>query len=609
MNLLKNKNLILLILIFFLSSCWSNKIINKESKNIEINYNTYIVWWLSTKSRVLEWNIIANNLIKKSSWISGIITKLNCKPWEKVNKNTLIAIISPDLSNPNIKSIINNRDSLSLQLENLKWIKISNINNLDTQISTLESSILSTKNWLELAQKNYDLTQKQKLITSSDLDSQIKNLEVQLINLNNQKELLEKTKNEELEKLESSLNNFKNNSYNTIWEIMNYIDEIYWITNENKNKNDSYEIYLSAKDSSIKNKLENDFLKLNYIKYKDLLWEELSDYISEINELIKLSYNWVKKSVTTINFTDIMIDTYYNKLLWYSNWLLNIKSNLDSIINNETTIKYTYDNQIAWLSTNIDTLEWNIDNLKNNKTESALIWIDSNITNLESQINSLKDNINTLSNNLETIKENKEITIKQFDNQILNLQQNINNLNINLSPQNIYSEVNWIINNNYSSINSEITTWAPICEILVEWKWSLKLRIASANKLIDWFIYIVKKDEQELFTGSILSSLPTKDNITQNYIYEKILEKNYNLIVWDKVKVEINYKDNKIEKPLDSWIIEIPLEYVTPKLDWYFVKTKDYNWNITNKKIQIWEINLPNIQIIEWLEYWEEIIK
>lgn len=605
------KNIIILIIISTLTSCWIENETEQTNEDIVIEYDSFIVWWTSLKSRNLQWNILSNNSITKASWIAWNITKLNCEAWKVVYPKTLIATITPDYTNPNIKSLLTSRDSLNLQLQNLKWIKLSTINNLDTQISTLVSSISSTNNGLNLALENYEMLVKQKGLTSSDLGTQLETLEEQLVNLIKQKDLLNKSKKEELEKLNNSLENLKTTSYNTIWDILLYIDELYWVTNENRDKNDKFDNYLWVKDSSLKNKVKTDFRNLNNIDYRTLSWDELSEYQNKLNDLIKLTNSSVKKSIVSVgSLTETDITTHYNTLLWYSNWLLTIKTNLDTIIKNKSTIENTYDGQIAWLSTNIDSLKWNIDNLKNNKTQSALLSLDVNITNLKSQINSLENGVVTLDNNLKSLKENKQITIKQLDNQVLTLTQNIDKLNIGLSPQYIYAWITWKISNSFTYLNTSVWPWVPICGILADWKNTLKMSVSSANKLIDWYIYSVVLNNNIIFTWSILSALPIKDIRTQNYIYEKVLENDFWFIVWDKVNVVIDYPENNTEfNGLSNDIIEVPIEYVIPRLDWYFVKFKDLDWNIKEKNITIWEVSLPNIQVIDWVELWETLIK
>jgi len=604
------KNIIALtFFIFALTSCWSNNIEVWKTKS-NVKYDTFVVWWSSLKSRILEWNILSNNSISKTSSIAWKITKLNCEVWNLVYPKTLIATISPDFTNPNIKWLVTTKNSLDLQLWNLKWIKLSTINNLDTQISTLESTISSSEDQLKLSKQNYDLLFKQKWLTSSDLASQLSTLEDQLTNLTKQKDLLDKSKKDELEKLNISLNNLKITSYNNISDILLYIDKLYWITEENKDKNDNFENYLSAKNTSLKSKITNSFRNLNNIDYKNLDNNELSKYLDKLNLLILDSANWTKESVANTTFSQNNIDWYYKTLLWYSNGLLTIKWNLDTLIQNQNTITNTYDNQITWLITNLDSLKWNINNLKNNKTESVITWIDVNITNLKSQITSLENGIITQKNNLKSLKDNKQISIKQLDNQILNISQNIDKLNISLSSQNIYAWVNWKISKNFTFLNTNVWANSPICQILEKWENTLKLQIPSANKLLDGYKYSIEKNNNIIFTWSNLAQNPTKNTMTQNYIYEKILKDDYWLAIWDKVNVHIDYPKNELENNIiKNNNIEIPIEYVIPRLNWYFVKKQTNSGTIVEKKIKIWEVNLPNIEVKEWLKYWNILIK
>ncbi|MFK7780555.1 MAG: hypothetical protein QM490_05480 [Candidatus Gracilibacteria bacterium] len=608
---LYKKIFVLISLIFILISCGNNEELVTELNNEEIKYETFVVGGKSLKSRTLEGNILSNNSVKKLSSTSGKVTELNCQAGKEVYSKSLIATITPNLTDPNIKGLLTNRNSLDLQLGNLQGIKLSTVNNLDTQISTLVSSIDSSTEQLRLSNENYDMLVRQKGLTSSDLNTQLKTLEEQLINLNKQKDLLKKSKNEELIKLDSSLQNLKVTSYNTILNILGYIDELYGITNANKNKNYSYENYLSAKDSNLKNNIETTFRELNNIDYKILLGEELSEYQNKLSDLSVLAADGVKKSIESVGaLTETNISTYYNTLLGYSNGLLTLKTNLDTILKNNSTISNTYDSQIAALVTNIDSLSGNIDNLKNNKSESTLLGIDVNLTNIKSQINSLKNNLTTLSNNLISLKENKSITIKQLNNQILSLKQNIDGLNINLSPQNIYAGINGIISKNYTSLNTTVGFGTSICEILADGKDSLKLSISSALRLSDGYIYSAEINDNIIFTGSELTLLPSKNSITQNYIYESILNENSSLKVGDKLKILIDYPNIDLDiEILNNEIIEVPIEYVTPRLNGYLIKIKDDKGEVIEKIVKIGEVNFPNIQILEGLKIEDVLIK
>lgn len=58
-----------------------------------------------------------------------------------------------------------------------------------------------------------------------------------------------------------------------ISKIIEACDYILWVSDQNKYKNDSYEIYLWAKNTSFKNTAENSLIKSisNYIKLENSL--------------------------------------------------------------------------------------------------------------------------------------------------------------------------------------------------------------------------------------------------------------------------------------------------------------------------------------------------
>ncbi|MDD3144513.1 MAG: hypothetical protein PHV23_00215 [Candidatus Gracilibacteria bacterium] len=610
-NLKIKKILIFSMFLLILNSCTKQEIKEVTNDINPITYETFVVGGNNLQSKVLEGNILSNNSIKKSSSILGKVSELNCEPGKEVNSETLIATITPDFTDPNIKSLLNTKSSLELQLGNLEGIKLSTINNLDIQISTLNSNISSSNEQLELSKSNYDLLVKQKGLTSSDLSTQIETLVEQEKNLQKQKAILEKSKIEDLSKVESSLENIKTTSYSTIDNILLYINELYGITEEYKNNTINYDTYLSAKDSSIKTNVKTDFFKLYNLDYKTLSGEELSNFENDLNDLIKLANNGIKKSVAVANvFTETSINTYYNTLLGYSNGLLVLKTNLDNALKSNDSITNTYDTQIAGIVTSIDSLNGNIDNFKNNKSESTLLSIDVNLTNMKSQISSLESGINSQENNLKSLSQNKEITTKQLDNQLLSLRQNIDNLVINLSPQNIYAGIDGTISNNYTYLNTNVSPNSPICEIQSNGKNSLKLKVSSANKLSDGYIYSVEKDNNIIFTGSELTLLPQIDTMTQNYSYETILPEEIEFKVGDKLKVLIDYPNKDISNvDLNNEIIEVPIEYVTPRLNGYFIKSQTGSGEIIEKQVKIGEVNLPNIQVLEGLQLGDTLIK
>lgn len=605
-----NKNSLLLITLL-LVSCGSDIESDTDivSSNTELKEETFIVWFWVKNIKKIEWQIISNNTVTEVSSINWNIELLNCENWEEINIWDLIAKITPDKNSQWVKNSITQLSSLNYQLSNTQSIKTTTINNFDTQLSSLISQKDSLYEQLDYLKNNLDSINAQKDLTSTDLTEQINLLNTTLENIKEQKIVLENSKNEDLNKVTSSIKNIKEQIYNSIYSDLLYVDELYWITDENDDKNDLFENYLAAKNSNIKSDIETSFNKLNSISYKNLNNEDLYDYIIDLNELITLSYNWVNNSVESSTLTSTLISTYYSNLLWYSNSLVSLQTSFDSLLKSITSIENSYKSQILNMTNSISSTESNLDNLKNNKWESTLIWIDINISNAKSQISNLENSIITIENNILSLNDDKKIQINNLDNQILTLEQSISSLNINLTPLYIYSKVNWIISNKLVNTWNNIWVNSPICEIIPSNLNNYKLKIYSSEKLTDDINITVFKDNIELFTFTKMNLLPSIDTVTQNYIYERILNWEYgNLGNWDKVDVFIeNMLSDNISDLNDN--IEIPLNYITPKLSWKYVKIKSSSWAIVNTEVITWRVNLPNIEIIWGLEKWQILIK
>lgn len=555
------KKILLFALITLLLSSCNNPNVEEEkveyTKN-ELEKKEFIVWtWIKTIKN-LEWVILSNSEILVTSSLAWNITYLNCENWDTVNKWDLIAKISPDYNSASYKNLVSQKSNLIEQLANLKNIKNTTLNNFSIQISNLNSQKLSLEDQLSSLKKNYDIASSQKWITWDDLQGK------------------------NIEKIESSISNLKDQIYNNIWSYLLYIDELYWVTNENDDKNDSFENYLAAKDTWLKSQVENLFKTINKVDYKNLSNSELVVYLDDFNNLLVNAYKWVNKSVASTSLTTSSINSYYTSLLSYSNTILSLKSSLSSLIKDLEITKNTYENQV--------------------------LSIDSSISTIDSQIINLENTITSVSNSILSIEDEKRIQVNNLDNQIISLEQNIDSINTNVSSINIYANESWIVSKKVVSIWNNIGLNSPICEIIPKWKNTLKLKLFLGDKL-KWNQSIkVSKDWKELFTFSDMVLLPTIDINTQNYVYERLLSKDHWLNVNDKVKVVIETSTNIESNSFDNGSYYIPLEYITPKLSGDYVKVKTMSWEL-DRRVTTWRINLPNIEILEWVSNWEILVK
>ena len=589
------KKISLIILMFFvLSSCWEEMIKDTEKKVVENKCeNPYKIWNFAKENLKLKWVVISDDTKNISSPIAGKITYLNCNAWKKVYSKTLIAKITPDYNNPNIANLSIQKASLVSQKSNIDSLKTTTINNFDNQISDLKSQI-------DLIKKNIELTKKSWNLSTKDLQKQISSLEDTLKSLENNLELLKKSKVDALEKINISKKSLYSNILNIAKDNLLKIDETFWITKDNKDKNDKFENYLWTKDTVLLNEVKSDFRNLNNKKIEELNDEELSKFLWYLIELDDKAKDSVKESIENIYFSKTQIDTYYNLFLNFSKNITELKSSWDSIENSITSTNNSFDTQISSLDSQIIATKNNLDNLKENKLWSVDTANELQLSNLDAQLK-------TLNTNLSNLISNKKSQIINFDNQILQLNQSISSLNSSLYIRNVYAWVTWIVKQKVSSKWNNIWAWMSLCQIIPNAK-STKIKIYSPVELNIWDKLLFEFN-QEKYEIIIENALIYKDAITQNYVYESnYLDRKY---FKDWEIISLNYENNNHPQPLlskEGGMIKIPLNYIKNKIDWNFVKTMSWNL-VEEKKVELWDINWKFVEIKSGLDKVNKICK
>lgn len=592
---------LLLTLLLFLYSCsnekWNNVVNNNIKWENKIQCRKAFSFWSIDKNNLhLKWVVISDEIKNITSPIPGIISYLDCNPGNKVNKNTIIAKITPDFNNPNISNLVIQKNSLINQKNNIASLKQNTIFNFNNQISDIKGQITILK-------KNIELSKKSSLLNKQDLNKQISWLKDTIDSLNKNLDLLKKSKQDSLNKINISKKTLLTNIKNTLGDNLIQIDTVFWITSDYLHKNDTFEAYLSVKKTSLINEIKTNFYLVNN-KTKDL--SKLDD-----NEISLLLWNFIKldelaqdamnNSVANIRLPQTKIDWLYKTFLNYTKSITTLKSSWDSIENSIKTTNTNYDTQITSLENQINSSNTTLKNLQTNKIWSIDTWLELQLSTLDSQLKTLQTNLN----NLEINKKNQ---ILNLDNQLIQLEQSIKSINSNLSVKTIYSNVDWVINKRNISRWNTIAPWISICQILPVKK-SLKIKIYSPIKLNLWdkLFFYINKNKYDIF---IKNSLIYKDQLTQNYIYESNYLNNLDIKNWDILDLSYESKDKKEYKQTDikNKIISVPISYIINKINWNFIKVMTNSW-VLEKEVKLWDINWKNIEIISWLNWINTICK
>jgi len=578
------------LIIFSLVSCWEDIAIDDVAWNINFCNSPYEIWEVNKSTLNLKWVVINDELKTISSPMAWVVGGLNCEAWKKVDSNTLIAQISPDFNNPSIINLSIQKWSLINQKTNLESIKSSTIYNFDSQISDLKEQIIITEN-------NIELTKKSSNLNKNDLEKQIKSSEDTLINLESNLELLKKAKTDALEKINISRESLFTNMNSISGDNLLKIDETFGITIMNRDLNDKYEDYLSAKNSSLWNEVEIEFVRLNTVfkNIDNLSDAEISVFLWDLVSLDELTRDSIKESIVNITFPQTQVDSLYLMFLTYSNNLADIKNWWDSLDNSISSTTVNYDTQILSLQNQIDSTKTNLENLQTNKLDNVDVWLDLQLSTFDSWLK-------TLNTNLSNLLSTKDSQVLGLDNQILQVEQSINSLNTSLSNRNIYANISWIVKQKLSSNWNNVGINTPICQILPDSQ-STKIKIYSPVELSMWDKLIFDFND-ELYEIKIENVLVYKDPITQNYVYESnYLDQNY---FKDGEILSLHFENENIL--LDEIVnsdsikdINIPVSYVKNRINWNFVKAELDSW-IKELEVELWDINWTFVEIKEGLE-------
>lgn len=539
---------------------------------------------------------VSDSLVNIQSSLWWTISYENCQPWRKVFAWEMLYHISPSddaaTQNSNIQL-----SYIKKQIDNL-WDIISNTqNSFDIQSELLQQQQNTNKKNYLLFKDNMENLEKQKDLNSDDMWISQDTLDSQL-------EVLEQWQNMDLAKQDANIENFKQQLKTAITDAMRKLDDTFGITDSTSNA--SYESSLSASNPNLKSQIKSDFSTLN--NKLSSIWtmsnSDLSEYIKDLSSLFSLASQAVDASIastalpqTSTNWPSI--ETFYSMFSAYSTSLLTYKSNFETLSTAFTTTRNNYDMQI-------EALQNNIKSLADNKAPSADLTFDSNINTMKSQLNNLELSTTSIQSQLKNMTNTESIQLWSLKSQYLTLSQNYEVLANTLWWEIIKSPIDAVIKVKLVNDLNKVNPNTSLCQLVPTKNNAVKIQIFSPYKLEIGQNIIFLDGNNKLWEGQIEYELPYMDTTTQNYTYE-ITSTNIPVIEWQRLSIWIQLDSSS------TWNIMIPLDYVQPKLDWYYVyvKVKNAQWQSAafDKKIQVWDIDNGYIQVLSWLQIWNIIMK
>lgn len=612
--------LIISISLFSLISCSKTDIVSEENlwkRDFIIDVkNTSEFDNIATLKKT--WILDTSENIILSSNVSWRVRTIVVRPWDKVYENQTLAVIEDNIANYSLslasaknalESAKNNLDLSKNSLDSVKnWLQTSFNNKIRAEIN-YDTNKLKLEKWIEDLKRNLNNLNIENESSSSFIEIQKIDNSINRINLEYDNLLL--SNNETLAWFWRSLDRDIIVLKNFMDDVIFFWDEILGVTDLNRNKNNRFEIYLWAKNSS--QKLESENLLRNLISFRNNDIKNL--------EVLSLSEESYRNTI---------------KVLW------NSYSNIIVFLNSlDTTLSNTVESAWSISQAEISAFKWNISAFRNiyNANNSQIIWLWNNISsfletyknsqssllkqieNLEKDKNIYKTslNLNVETNNatLDEAKQSMELTLRSLEvsisdakNAIIDTEIRVKDAESRLKDSEIRvrdseiayakaldqiekltikSPINWIISNINIDRWQEVSPWAPLFTILNET--SNEVNISFTKDELDFineWSKVYYNDWKEIYTWTIYS---ISRNADSNFKYNaKIVFPWQITYIWNILSIEI---------PITVFNKLVPINSIKINSSWIWTLNYYSNdWNIEQIEVMTWNIYWDKVEII-----------
>lgn len=590
---------IIYFLLFTSISYWAYYYFSEVKKPVEVIKKTYTVStsnldiYVNADGKVISWKNI--NLSFPISWKIKNIYK---KEWEKISKNERIAILDDssylfDINQADI-NIKNNYAILAEKKEISDNAKNLYKKDLDLAQANLDNAKQKAISDINKSQNDYNILQ-------TKIDNISNNLSIESDNLL----LIEKDEDAKIENL-SNLVSFKSNLlFLDIDKYLQEIDEFLWITDMNKYKNDSFENYLSAKNTSIKIQAETLFIDLNN-NYSNTSFNLLDSYVLKIKELLWLTISVLENSVSSSSFTENEIysrkqtfQDYLNSFESTNHEYLIAKQNLDYEKVNKKLLLEKQNNKIKSMQWDLEIAKKDLEIAKNNLADTKILSkksVDIATKELQKAEAVYQDKISWLSEKelktyyiaIEEAKNNKQKALNSLKDTILTSPNTWTILDINYKIWEFF----WINSTPFATIVS--SDWQYI-ESYIEEK--------DITNIVKWENVVITFDAIDNFSlTGIVTYVSDKWEEDENKVitYKTLISfDSTSTLIKDSMSANLDFLINSIKND-----IIIPVEFVYYE-NWESRVLLD-SW--VSVKVKEWITDWEKVQILEWLKIGDKII-
>ena len=603
-----------------------------NSKNISIDSyeKTY---------QVLSWSIDSNNKYvwtlqsEKTSFLSfkmpGRIVNLFVKEWDKVKAWQILAILGWN----EVKTQFSSAKDMLASL----WAMYKSTENMfDAQIKSVEAKVAQAKagmEWLKTGVQDTENITKEQLLTA---EKQVKQAEIWLqtaeTNLNHTKQVLKQKEKD----VYSNAKNAVSNTKILLTNFLLFVDQTFGISDENKHKNDSFDSYLSAKNTSLKEEIKTLWRKINgdFISWKqetdqlltdiqnssaveddDKLKQRIYENLQKAKDLLISSRSLASKVFTAIDssvassfFPQTMINQYKQQATTFQN-------------NIEKTLLTAQWNFLLWVKWSIQA----IDNLKKQTSmqldllekqyQLAKAWYETakqtyeqykamsewKVNEVSTKFEVAKKQYEEALKGLEALKKQKQAQLSQIKSQINQVKWNKNLAAVSLWNIKLFAPYDGVITQKMANIWQVVGAGMPIFQIADETKLKavFYVPVKEVSSIKEWQKVILEALWTTL-TWTISLIYPSADMYSKKIPVEVKLSwtapKNWKLgmyISWYPISKKIH------------WII-IPQDFIHYEYGKAYVYKKEDN-DYKKTYIKIWKCDNDYCIVEDWLKVNETV--
>lgn len=612
-----------------IDAVWTAELVDEQSlwfKQTWTVTSVLVKAWDSVK----KWDIIAtiDDTDAKNSITNASINLEN----SKLSLNDLYAEVDESKILQSKNTITNAQSSIDIakkELVNLKTSQLNNISKQEKSIETSKKDLITLNTNLETAQKDLETAQKDLVLTQKQQENTLSN-----------------TISSKSTTIKNVEDNFSS-ELTSISKIIETSDYILWVTENNKYKNDSYEIYLWAKNTSYKTQAETSLLKSissfsnlsNIVNAYDNSWDitKLKNILSSIQTTYKelenttdLLYKTLENSIASTSFTESELDNKKSSIYSYKTTVQSKLNSINSTINTLNTL------------TNTDLIVESNDNTILSK-QNSIISKQSSLTQAKLAIEKKEIEIDNLEKTLQETKSSNLLTIKEKENSIENLEKNLE-----VSKESYTELIEWPTDinvlkakNNIAQAEINLETAKEKLDdyqLIAPFDWVVrKIDYMLWDNLTtesDKYVYIenpnllqvtVNLDQVDIAKISVWTkAVITFDSYTSNPADAVITIVDTTPVTTSWVtsyKVTLILDDSDFDKKILSWmtwdveiivaekkdVLVVSSEAITTENDKSYVNLEK-NWKKVKTEVVVWISADSKTEIVSWLSLWDKIV-